>query len=74
MNGMINCLCETHKILKAIEARIYTEEHLIKVSVDDDTGEVIYRCPDTGLLWHTRDPWSWLPGWGPKTLVQVKEC
>lgn len=56
-----------------MEARIYAEEHLEQVLVDDNSGEIIYRCPETGILWQTRDPWTWLPGWGPKSLVKIEE-
>ena len=60
-------------MLKSMEARIYTEEHLELVSVDDETSEIIYRCPETSIQWRTKDPWSWLPGWGPKNLIKLEE-
>jgi hypothetical protein len=73
VTGMKNCLCHTHKILKSIEARLYIEDHLELVLVNDNTGDLTYRCPDTGMLWQTKDPWSWLPGWGSKNLVKVTD-
>jgi hypothetical protein len=56
-----------------MEARLYMTNHLEWVSIDDESGEDTYRCPVTGIIWQTRDPWTWLPGWGPKSLVKIEE-
>ena len=69
----MDCRCTTANAFEGSEAASYAANHLLLVSVDNETWDAIYRCPDTDLEWTESHPASEQHGGGPSILMKRVE-
>jgi ketosteroid isomerase-like protein len=48
---MVACQCEKVSVMWSVSADEYAEAHLVRESVTESAGEVVYRCPTSGRIW-----------------------
>lgn len=65
------CLCDEINELNGIEAQKYARDHLIKLSVNPQTWEISYKCPEKDILWILDFPFSEMHGGGPHRLRKI---
>ena len=67
----MNCNCQNTSELNGNDAIEYAENHLIKIQVDGENWQILYKCPLTGIQWLKDYPHSEYHGGGSPRLRKM---